>query len=243
MTRTAAALVIGNEILTGKIQESNVAFLAKELFALGVRLRRVVVCPDEVSVIAADLTALREAHDVVFTSGGVGPTHDDVTIEAVAQALDREVVRSAELERLVRGYFGARTTEEHLRMADVPAGAELIRSGEMPWPTVAVENVYVFPGVPEIFRAKFPVIRDRLRTDAPFVSRAVYAHADEFELAPLLDAVAAAHPAVAIGSYLRWGKADYRVKLTIDGSDRSAVDQAVEALLAGLPPDQLHSVE
>jgi molybdenum cofactor synthesis domain-containing protein len=173
LARTAAALIIGNEILTGKVQEQNVAFLAKELFALGVALRRVVVCVDEIDVIVADLDALRTTHDVVFTSGGVGPTHDDVTIAAIAKAFGRKVVRAPEMEWLIRKYYAERVTDGHLRMADVPEGATLVRSAEMPWPTVQIENVYVLPGVPEIFRAKFPVLRDRLREGAPFVSRAV----------------------------------------------------------------------
>jgi molybdenum cofactor synthesis domain-containing protein len=243
MPRTAAALVIGNEILTGKIEEANVAFLAKELFALGVSLRRVVVCPDEVDVIVRDLDALRTAHDVVFTSGGVGPTHDDVTLEAVAKALGRRIVRSAEIEAMIRSYFGERTTEGHLRMADVPEGASLVRTGAMPWPTVEIENIYVFPGVPEVFRAKLPVLRDRLRADAPFHSRALYTTSDEFDIAAPLADVARAHPTVTIGSYLRWRETNYKVKLTFDGSDAAEVDRAFEAMRAAIAPDALVRVE
>ncbi len=243
MARTAAALVIGNEILTGKIEEKNVAFLAKELFALGVQLRRVIVCPDEIDVIARDLDALRTAHDVVFTSGGIGPTHDDVTLEAVAKALGRRIVRSAEIEAMIRRHFGERTTEQHLRMADVPEGAALVRSGEMPWPTVEIDNVYVFPGVPEVFRLKLPVLRDRLRADAPFFSRAIYTTADEFDIAASLGEVARAHPTVAIGSYLRWNETDYKVKLTFDGSDEAEVDRAFERMRESIEPGKLVRAE
>lgn len=243
MARNAAALVIGNEILTGKVPEKNVAFLAKELFALGVRLERVIVCPDVVAVIADDLTALRTGHDIVFTSGGVGPTHDDVTMEAVALSLGRRIIRSSELEELVRGYFGDGTTEGHLRLADVPEGSELISSAETKWPTVLADNVYVFPGVPEMFQRKFASIRDRLRAPAAFISRAIYTHADEFELAPLLNAVTVAHPEVTIGSYLKWGESEFRVKLTFDGTGAGEVDRAVEALLAGLAEERVFRVE
>ena len=243
MARTAAALVIGNEILTGKIQDQNVAFLARELFELGVSLRRVIVCPDEVDVIAADLDALRGDHDVVFTSGGIGPTHDDVTLEAVAKALGRQIVRSREIELMIRHYFGDATSEGHLRMADVPEGAVLVRNADVPWPTVIVENVYVFPGVPEIFRVKFPVLRDRLRADTPFVSRALYTHCDEFELAAPLAKIAADHPQVAIGSYLRWHEPEYRVKLTFDGRDGNAVERAFAAMCGAIPPDKLVRTE
>lgn len=243
MARTAAALIIGNEILTGKIRDQNLPYLASELFALGVSLRRVVVCPDEVDVIVADLDALRRDHDVVFTSGGIGPTHDDVTLEAVSRALQRQVVRSREIELMIRRHFGDRVTEDHLRMADVPEGATLVRNGDVPWPTVIVENVYVFPGVPEIFRLKFPVLRDRLRADAPFVSRALYTHCDEFELAPMLERVAAAYPAVGIGSYLVWNEPTYKVKLTFDGRDRATVESAFQDMVAHIPRDKLVGTE
>ncbi len=243
MAQTAAALIIGNEILTGKIQDQNVSYLARELFELGVTLRRVVVCPDEVDVIVRDLDDLRGTHDVVFTSGGIGPTHDDVTLVAVAKALGRKLIRSQEIELMIRRFFGDGTTEGHLRMADVPEGAALVRSGDAPWPTVAVDNVYVFPGVPEIFRMKFPMLKDRLRADAPFVSRAIYTGADEFEIADALGRVAAEHPNVTIGSYLRWREPDYRVKLTFDGRDPDAVERAFTAMRDAIPPDKLVRTE
>ena len=110
MARTAAALIIGNEILTGKIQESNLGYLGQELFKLGIVLARAVVCRDDIDVIAADLNALRASHDIVFTSGGVGPTHDDVTLPAVAKAFGRNLVRAPEIEALIRDYHGASVT-------------------------------------------------------------------------------------------------------------------------------------
>lgn len=243
MTRTAAALVVGNELLTGKVQEGNVAFLGQELFALGVALRRVVVCPDDEATIAADLDALRAAHDLVFTSGGVGPTHDDVTVPAVARAFGRALVRDARVERMIREHFGARTTEGHLRMAELPEGAELVHSDTIPWPVLRIENVYVLPGVPEIFRLKFELVRDRLGRDAPFVSRAIYTRCDEGEIAALLERVERAHPGVAIGSYPRFRDPDYSVKLTFDGRDEARVREALEACLRELPPDKVVRAE
>ena len=129
MPRTAAALVIGNEILSGKIADTNTTFLARGLFELGIELRRVVICPDEIATIGKELTALRAAYDLVFTSGGVGPTHDDVTIEGVAESFDRPVVQSEAVAKMIRHYYGDRTTDAHLRMPNMPEGAEMIR----PW--------------------------------------------------------------------------------------------------------------
>lgn len=239
MARTAAALIIGNEILTGKVQEENVAVLARELFDLGVKLSRVVICADEVETIADDLTRLRRAHDLVFTSGGVGPTHDDVTVEAVARSFGRPVVRSAELETLLRRHFGERVRERHLRMAELPEGFQLVRSSAVRWPAVLVDNVYILPGLPEVFRMKLPILREWLGDGAGFVSRAVYTRCGEAELAELLDRLVAEHPQVAIGSYPVWGERRYRVKLTVDGSDRAAVDEAVAALERRLPAGSL----
>lgn len=236
MGRTAAALVIGNEILTGKIREANVQLLARELFRVGVALRRVVVCPDDIEVIAADLRVLRSQHDLVFTSGGVGPTHDDVTLLGVARAFDRPVARAPQIEALVRGHWGERVTQEHLRMADVPEGAELVQGSDIPWPVICVENVHVLPGVPEIFALNLMALRSRIAGDAPFVSRALYTNCDEGEIAALLEAVARAHPGVDVGSYPRWRDPSYRVKLTFDGRLPEQVDAALAACRAALPP-------
>lgn len=239
---TAAALVIGNELLTGKVQDQNVAALAQMLFELGIRLARVVMCPDEIDVIVSDLDALRASHDYVFTSGGVGPTHDDVTMAAVSRSFGRPMVRSPEIEGLLAEFFGARLAAGHLRMADVPEGAELVRASKSRWPTIRIENVYVLPGLPEIFRMKLAVLREHLVGGTPFVSRSVETASDEGEIAPLLVELVREHPDVAIGSYPRWGDGPIKVAVTFDGRDRAAVERAVEALRQALPPDQIVSL-
>jgi molybdenum cofactor synthesis domain-containing protein len=240
MAKTAAALIIGNEILTGKVAEQNIYVMAKELFALGVELRRIVVCPDEIPTIVRDLCELKASHDIVITSGGVGPTHDDVTIKAVAAAFDQKVVRALAYETLLREHYGERLTDMHLRMADVPEGARLLATPELRWPTVAVGNVYVMPGVPQIFRMKMAILREELKGSGMFFTHAVYVALDEPTLAPLLDDLSIAHPAVNIGSYLYWGDdADYRTKLTIDGRSQEAVEACFRAMIAGIPASKL----
>ncbi len=239
MTRSAAVLVIGNEILTGKVEEANVVYLARELFTLGIALRRVVVCPDDVEAIAGDVNALRSSFDYVLTSGGVGPTHDDVTVPAIAKAFGVALRRDETSERTIREQFGARTTDGHLRMADLPEGAELIASAKIPWPVMRVGNVFVMPGVPEIFRLKFELVRERLVAGAPFHSRALYTWCDEGEIASLLEQVERAHPGVAIGSYPRIGDPEYSVKITFDGEDLAQVTRALEACHAALAPEKI----
>jgi molybdenum cofactor synthesis domain-containing protein len=238
MSPTAAALVIGNEILTGKVQETNVTLLARELFSMGVELQRVVVCRDEIPVIVEELDQLRRRHDWVITSGGVGPTHDDVTIAAVARSLGRRVVRSPELEAKIRELVGARLKPAHLSMADVPENSELLVSEEAPWPTILVDNVFVMPGLPRIFEAKLPSLRARIGLSRPFLSRAVYTVCRETDIAELLRRIATSHHDVTIGSYPVIGEA-YNVRLTFDGKDGEAIDRAVGELLAELPPDKI----
>ena len=240
MARTAAALIIGNELLTGKIQETNLRELAAELFSLGISLDRVVICRDDVDTIAAELADLRRRYDLVFTTGGVGPTHDDVTHRAVAQSFGRRITRSPELEALIRSALGERCTEGHLLMADLPEGATLMSSKEVRWPTVVIENVFVLPGLPKVFRLKLPGLREHLRgSEEPVLTRAVYTLCDEGELAQPLAEVAARHADVSIGSYPVTDRVDYRVKLTIDGRDPGSIDRARSALLAFLPRDKV----
>ncbi|MGB8329304.1 MAG: molybdopterin-binding protein [Polyangiales bacterium] len=234
MLRTAAALIIGNEILTGKIPDTNTAFLARGLFELGIGLRRVVVCPDEVDIISRDLSELRASHDLVFTSGGVGPTHDDVTIEGVAASFSRPVVRSAAVEKMIRRYYGDRATDAHFRMANMPEGAEMIRSAEAPWPTVVIENVFVLPGVPEIFELKFTDLRKRLDEGHQFHCKTVYTLSGEGEIANLLERIAESFPGVMVGSYIKWRAEDYRTKVTFDGNDPNEVTKAADMLVAEL---------
>ncbi|APR83144.1 Molybdopterin binding motif, CinA [Minicystis rosea] len=241
--RTAAALIIGNELLSGKIAEANLQVLARELRGLGVRLQRVVMVLDDVEVIARDVRALSVAHDVVFTSGGVGPTHDDLTIESVARAFGVGVVMSPAMERLIRGYYGERCTDGHLLMARIPEGARLVANEAVPWPTVVMENVWVLPGVPEVFRMKLPHVRSELSGGTPFVSSAVFTTLDEGDIKPLLDRVVAEHGHVEIGSYPKWHDPEYRTKLTFDGLDLARVHAARDAFVAGLPSGALVRVE
>ena len=241
--KTAAVLVIGNELLSGKVEEANVPVLARTLRALGVELRRVVMVPDEIPTIAREVRELAKAHDWLFTSGGVGPTHDDVTIEAVARAFDVPVVVSASMEKMIRDHYRERVTDGHLRMALIPEGASLEVTNEIRWPTVLIQNTWVMPGIPEVFRMKLPVIVSRIGQSQAFVSRAVYTKMDEGDLKPLLDAVVAAYPDVDVGSYPKWLDPSYKTKLTFDGRDEPRVNAARDAFVATLPPGEPQRIE
>ncbi|MGO9708887.1 MAG: competence/damage-inducible protein A [Polyangiaceae bacterium] len=236
--KTAAALVIGDEILSGKVDEANVAVLARALRELGVELRRVVVVKDEIETIAREVEALAATHDWLFTSGGIGPTHDDVTIEAVARAFGVPVVTSSLMETMLRDHYKERVTEGHLRMALIPSGASLETTEAIRWPTVRMKNTWIMPGIPEVFRMKIPVIVHRLSQEGrgpAFVSLAVYTKMDEGDLKPLLDAVVARFPDVAVGSYPKWMDPAYKTKLTFDGRDETRARAARDAFIATLP--------
>jgi len=226
---TAGICIIGDEILSGKFVEENAAFLIGELRALGVELRRLTVIPDDLDDIAATVADASRRFDYVFTSGGVGPTHDDVTMAAIARAFGTTVTRHPELEAKVRGYWKDKLADANLRLADVPDGAELAYGKDAVWPVVAYRNVYILPGVPSLFRRKFVDIRDRFRA-SPVTAARVYTTLDEGVLAPHLDAVVAAHPTVKIGSYPRFSETDFRVLVTLEGADGDAVRAAFEML-------------
>ena len=240
---TAAILIIGNEILSGKVDEENARYLVRELRALGVAVGRIEVVPDVEDDIAASVRALAARFEVVFTSGGVGPTHDDVTLPAVAAAFGMDIVRHPELERLLRASFGERLHERDLRMADVPTGARLEYGGGGPgaagaraiWPVIVVRNVWVLPGVPTIFRRKFEAVRELFRA-TPIHGSAVYSREGEGAIAEVLDQVVAEFPGVQIGSYPHLDAPDYRVKITVDGRDRAAVEAATALLVTRLGP-------
>jgi molybdenum cofactor synthesis domain-containing protein len=229
MPRTAGVVVIGDEILSGKFADENAAFLVRELRELGVDLRRISVIPDDLDDIAETVPRFAARFDFVFTSGGVGPTHDDVTIAGIARGFGTAVVSHPELERRVRGYWGEKLAEANLRLAHIPEGGELVFGADTTWPVVSYRNVYILPGVPALFKRKFVDIRDRFR-ESPVVSARLYVLGDEGELAPHLDAVVAGHPAIKIGSYPRFAEKDFRVMLTLEGRASGDVAAATDDL-------------
>jgi molybdenum cofactor synthesis domain-containing protein len=230
MGATAGIILIGDEILSGKVADENARFLIEELRELGVALRRMIVIPDVLEEIEATVREFSARYDHVFTSGGVGPTHDDLTMEGVARAFGEKVVRHPELEQMLRGYYGDRLEERNLRMAEVPEGAHFVHGDHPSWPVIARKNVYILPGVPEIFRRKFKWIRERFR-EAPYFLRQVFTSAEEGTIAHHLDVVVAAHPGVQIGSYPRFDTSDYRVKVTLEAKDAAAVEAATAQLV------------
>jgi molybdenum cofactor synthesis domain-containing protein len=234
-TRTARAIIIGNELLTGKIADKNLTTLARVLRKLGVVLEQAVVVPDVQPMIAGLVREAAASATWVFTSGGVGPTHDDVTIAAVADAFDEPVVVSPELDALIRVAYGERLKDGHLFMARIPRGARLVKNDAIPWPATLMRNVWVLPGVPEIFELKMQLVEEVVGAGAPFITLAVLTTLDEGNLKPLLDRVVTEHPGVDVGSYPRWTDPKIRTKVTFDGRDEAACQRARRAFVESLP--------
>ncbi len=234
--RTCAMVVVGNEVLSGKTQDSNSYFAARKLRAVGVALERVAVSPDDIALIAEEVSHCARRFDVVLTSGGVGPTHDDVTLDGVAQAFGRKLVMHPELERLIRTHFADRLTPAALKMAAVPEGAVLNSAGDLRFPTVQVENVYVLPGIPQIFEAKLEALLGRFATD-PYYLRIIYTSAGEGAIAEHLNPCLTRYPELLLGSYPKIGDSNYRVKLTLESKDRDYLELAFAHLLSLLPAE------
>jgi molybdenum cofactor synthesis domain-containing protein len=239
---TAGILIIGNEILSGKVVDSNSPYFCRELRALGVDVERILTIPDVVQVIASEVKAMSDAYDFVFTSGGIGPTHDDLTIEGVAAAFGVPVEHSASIEARIRRAVGEELNESQLKMARVPAGSTLLDSGDLWFPLVVVKNVYIFPGVPELLRKKFESARERFR-GVPFVLKRVYVTQHESAIASTLNQLLQDFPELLLGSYPRVREEAFRVMLTLESRDPGYVQRALDALLARLAPAAIHKVE
>lgn len=236
MRDAAAIIVIGNEILTGKVRDSNSAFLVSELRELGTPVARIHVIPDQVPVIAETVRAASATFRHVLTSGGVGPTLDDVTLEGIAGAFGDSLHLDQRLAAIIRAHFGDATRDAHLKMAMVPQSSELLFSPHLPWPVLQVRNVFIFPGDPGILQKKFHAIKERFRA-SPFILRKVFTRQEEGELAQSLLDVQNAFPAVAVGSYPVYNDPSYAVLLTLESKTKQEVESALALLLTLLSPD------
>ena len=237
MERTgAAAVIIGNEVLTAKVVDANGPHLIRRLRERGIPLRSMELVLDEVDAIVDAVARARARSAYVFTSGGIGPTHDDVTVRAVALALGRPVVRLPEMVELIRQKYD-HVTEEALRLADAPEGAVLLDQEGTWFPVLTVDNVFLLPGVPQLFKIQLETVLARMG-GKPVHLRSLYLRLGESTIAAVLDRVALDMPHVAIGSYPVFDSAlDYRVKVTVEADAPGPVEDAVARIRGGLPAE------
>ena len=239
---TAGILIIGNEILSGKVTDSNSPYLCRELRDLGVETERILTIPDVVETIATEVRAMSRAYDFVFTSGGVGPTHDDLTMEGIARGFDVPLeVNESIAERISRA-MGKELNESQLKMATVPKGARLLDAGDLWFPVVILENVHIFPGIPELLMKKFDSIRTRFQ-GVPFLLKKVFVKRRESDIAASLNELLQQFPELMLGSYPKVGEEAFHVLLTLESRDAGYLQRALDGLLERLPEDAIHRVE
>lgn len=230
---TAALVVIGDEILSGRTEDKNIAQVARWLNEQGIRLIEVRVVADEEKAIVSAVNSLRALYDYVFTTGGIGPTHDDITVDSIAAAFGVPVIVHPDARRVLENYYLGRPgglTDARLRMARVPSGAELIPNTSSGAPGVRMGNVFILAGVPNIARAMLAALDGRLEGGRPIVSQTIRAHAAESDVAELLRAVQDEHPDVAIGSYPFYREGRFGADFVVRGEDGELVEKCASAL-------------
>ncbi len=234
-TVTACVLVIGNEILSGRTRDRNINYLAKELNAIGIRLREVRIIPDVRAVIVAAVVETRAAFDYVITTGGIGPTHDDITSECVAEAFGVGMYRDPEIVALLQSRLGSgEMNEARMRMATFPEGAELVSNPVSAAPGYRIANVYVLAGVPQIMQAMFDGLKHRLVGGTPVQSRAIHVYLPEGAIAEALGVLQDRYPAVEIGSYPAMRRRRFGVSVVLRGTDPAQLQAGLVDLKAAL---------
>lgn len=233
-TVTAALLIIGNEILSGRTQDKNLSHIAKTLNEVGVRLAEARVAPDVEAEIVDAVNTLRAKHDYVFTTGGIGPTHDDITAECVAKAIGRKLIQNPEARRRLEAHYERsemELNEARLRMANTPEGATLIDNPISTAPGFQIENVFVMAGVPSIMRAMLDNVKGGLAGGDTVLSRTVLCDLGEGLVAGGLGEIQKAHPGLDIGSYPQYARGNFRVSLVMRGIDAIELDACVEEVV------------
>jgi molybdenum cofactor synthesis domain-containing protein len=237
-TPTAAMLVIGDEILSGRTRDANMHHLARALTDHGIRLMEARVVADEHALIVAALRALSDGHDHVFTSGGIGPTHDDITADAVAEAMGVRIDVREDARALLQAHYdrqGQELNAARLRMARIPEGATLIDNPVSAAPGFSIGNVHVMAGVPTIFEAMLAGLLPRLTGGAPVLSQSLRILRGEGDIAETLGQLAAAHPEVSIGSYPFQKDGAHGSNVVVRSQDGAAVDRIMAELARQFP--------
>ncbi|GAA0735423.1 competence/damage-inducible protein A [Sphingomonas sp. ABOLD] len=242
---TAALVVIGDEILSGRTQDKNIAQLATWLNAQGIRLAEVRVVPDQQAAIVEAVNVLRARNDYCFTTGGIGPTHDDITVDAIAAALGVPVVVHAEARAALADYYASKggLTEARLRMARVPDGADLIVNRMSGAPGIRWGNIFILAGVPHIAAGMLDALTGTLEGGLPVVSRTIGCWVAESEIADLLGETERAHDGVSIGSYPFFREGRVGANFVVRATDAAQVDRVTAVLADGLEARGFEAVD
>lgn len=226
MQKTSFVIIIGNEILSGRTQDVNLSWLGQRLDQLGVPVTEARIIPDVTQTIVDTVNHARKNFDYVFTTGGIGPTHDDITAASLAQAFKVEIERNAEAQATLEAYYPAKDlTDARLKMADIPVGASLIDNPVSGAPGFQLENVFVLPGVPKIMQAMFDGMTDRIIGGDPVLTRSVVTDLREGQLADELTLLQNNYPEISIGSYPFFKDRKFGVNLIMRGTSEATLNQ------------------
>ncbi len=231
--KTASLLIIGNEILSGKTQDKNLNYIAKKLADMGITFAETRVVRDITDEIVSGLNELRRKYDYVFTTGGIGPTHDDITIDAVAKAFGVKVIVDKEARATLEEYYKTRGSElnsARLKMAEFPEGAELIKNPLTAAPGCKIDNVFVLAGIPSIMQVMFDYASQHLQQGRKIYSEAIYCDLVEGDLAAKLTGIQNNNNSTEIGSYPYVVQGKYAVSLVVRSTDTSAVAKAASEI-------------
>jgi molybdenum cofactor synthesis domain-containing protein len=231
---TAAVLLIGNEVLSGRTKDKNLGFIADYLTALGIDLLEARVIADDEADIVAAINALRARYTYVFTTGGIGPTHDDITADCIAKAFDVGISHHPEASEILMTYFasiGREPNEARMRMARIPHGATLIENSVSKAPGFRLENVFVMAGVPKVMNAMMDAIAPTLSGGVPVKSRTVRFEGGEGDIAKPLKDIQEQYPMLSIGSYPFESEKGFNTNLVLRGRDEAALAMATAAVL------------
>ena len=235
---SAAMLVIGDEILSGRTRDANMHYLAGQLTQAGIDLREVRVVSDDPAAIVSAVRALSDAYETVFTSGGIGPTHDDITADCMAVAFGASIDVRADARALLQAHYdrqGVELNEARLRMARIPDGAALIDNPVSVAPGFTIKNVHVMAGVPPVFQAMVASVLPTLTGGDPLISKTLRIERGEGDIAGPLGALAKAYPDLSLGSYPYQKDGKYGANIVIRGTDGARVDLAIAELAKAFP--------
>ena len=230
-TTSACLLLIGNELLSGRTHDQNLPFLGRRLAELGIVLAEARVIADDNATIIRHVNECRADYDYVFTTGGIGPTHDDITAAAVADAFGVEIEYNQAAEEELRRFYGERVNESRLKMAQMPAGALLVKNPHSGAPGFQMDNVFVLAGIPSVMQAMFDALAPQLRHGKPIMSRTLKTDRRESQIAAGLARIQATYPDISVGSYPFFTSRHRGVNIVLRGTDNARLDQAWHELL------------
>ena len=232
---TAAILVIGDEILSGRTKDKNIGYIADHLTQIGIRLQEVRIVPDQEDKIVDAVNQLRNSYRYVFTTGGIGPTHDDITADSIAKAFNVGIDIDPRAVAMMRErYEEHMLNESRLRMARIPDGADLVENAVSKTPGFMIENVIVMAGIPNVMQVMLDAVTPKLEKGRPMLSSTVHTIAPEGDLAPSLSAVQNAHPDIAIGSYPFFQDGKWGANIVLRSTDQKRLETAENALISEL---------